>query len=422
MANVNLGNTLSDAAVALIRETVNKHMREYINTKAHLTPPGHLLDIDDATGIAPEVYLARTPSGGIAGRSSEGVDGIGAILNGELCDIFLLDPPSEETDGTVSVQAYVYNFTGDDLPGNEFIMVMRDKYGTWFAVSNGGGGGGTLNCDSEGYGWVAGLTEHHCLRMTVIEATGQCAHIPTDQELFLEYLDGQWVSTEPFDAFEEGIDVGSSDCSIVFLLDEGVPKAHICGHYLTIDGGCDDGSTQSIYFKGGRFLCQPEGSSLEDTDCPTDTFRIKLECWTCGSFTCDATQYPEVVEVLITGSCPDVPSAGVSVFGIYDPTFLGGLPNWKIDYDDPGGQFSVHGWLRGICDPDEWGTGYCGETSPIVTGSVNGFHGSHTCASGSTVVYECGLYFNQYTDSVSFNPLAMQVSLFGGEIVLTMVE
>lgn len=67
----------------------------------------------------------------------------------------------------------------------------------WCLVALGGAGAGGANVAGTdcgpGCGWVAGLTEDDCLRLTLIEATGRCADDAENIDDYLTYEGGVWV-------------------------------------------------------------------------------------------------------------------------------------------------------------------------------------------------------------------------------------
>jgi hypothetical protein len=123
--------------------------------------------VDDQEFLAPEVYVALTPVGGIAPVGREVGTGTfdpsqGVTIHSALCSIFQLI-----TVGVVDLlypvnaltSQKIYNLSNQMLGGGEWVLVHRDKYGNWFTltgISSGGGAGlsgftgSFLYCDGDG--------------------------------------------------------------------------------------------------------------------------------------------------------------------------------------------------------------------------------------------------------------------------------
>lgn len=124
-------------AAYLLSESDRRAIQRLLNESrvrgdtADATPTGH-------DGTAPEVYVARTPGGGIpalaAGRGSEGSD----IPGSAECEIFRVVyttdvPELLPIDGMVH---QVLNLSAEPIPNDLPILVVRDKSGSWFAVGS----------------------------------------------------------------------------------------------------------------------------------------------------------------------------------------------------------------------------------------------------------------------------------------------
>lgn len=102
---------------------------------------------------APEVYVARTPTGGIpqldegsgVGTGTSATDSPGRAN----CDIYRVkrygDVP--ELEDVPNFSKLVYNLAGDLIPGNQWVIVVRDKYGDWFVVNANASGNGSGSSD-----------------------------------------------------------------------------------------------------------------------------------------------------------------------------------------------------------------------------------------------------------------------------------
>lgn len=90
---------------------------------------------------APEVYVAKTPSGGIpaiasgdAGTGTGGYDEPGSAT----CEIYCID----ETDNTpdlrdIDLEQIVYNVSSTAVSGDTYVFVARDKFGHWIVTQMG---------------------------------------------------------------------------------------------------------------------------------------------------------------------------------------------------------------------------------------------------------------------------------------------
>jgi hypothetical protein len=101
---------------------------------------------DDDHIQAPEVYVALTPEAGISALASGAETGTGTDASIEYdrpgyadCAIFRvihdsLDRP-QLIEQTAIADKRVYNFSGTAIGGNELRLIVRDKFGNWFAQS-----------------------------------------------------------------------------------------------------------------------------------------------------------------------------------------------------------------------------------------------------------------------------------------------
>ena len=117
--------------------------------------PGHSVPVLDDP-MAPEVYIARTPAGGIPALT-EGVGtgtGTGSGCDYDepgyaTCPIYRILPPtgtgSHDCDHHIEpvngLTRTVFNLSSSSVAGNSWVLVVRDKWGSWFVPPSGGGGG-----------------------------------------------------------------------------------------------------------------------------------------------------------------------------------------------------------------------------------------------------------------------------------------
>ncbi len=117
-------------------------------------------DVDDQEFLAPEVFVARTPAGGIPalGEGYTSWTGTGTLTHvGTGTELLEDDAPGYadcavwrvlgegvgETPVLSPLDApyyRVYNMSTSAVAGNTWVLVMRDKPGAWWVVQGGGGG------------------------------------------------------------------------------------------------------------------------------------------------------------------------------------------------------------------------------------------------------------------------------------------
>lgn len=120
-------NFLTDDDVAILRRLV----RESRNTLVNGRTRGTALEQEQTT---PEVYVIKTPVGGIPAIESLGTGDSGTQVPGSAeCDIYrLLDTaPLLYNCGFTKT---IYNLSRQDLPEEQWLLVVRDKFGSWYAI------------------------------------------------------------------------------------------------------------------------------------------------------------------------------------------------------------------------------------------------------------------------------------------------
>jgi len=90
---------------------------------------------------APEVYVAKTPSGGIPALDVESSTSYPGVAQ---CNIYKLSPSSDSSETAVLLQVeglrkWVRNLTESDIAGSSWVLVVREKFGSWIAVTGGAG-------------------------------------------------------------------------------------------------------------------------------------------------------------------------------------------------------------------------------------------------------------------------------------------
>jgi hypothetical protein len=87
--------------------------------------------IANEQGTAPEVYIARAPSGGIPASD-------GTTPGSAICDVRYIGPDGKLY--LVGTSQTVYNVTDTAVDSSDDVSVHRDKFGKWIASVLGGGG------------------------------------------------------------------------------------------------------------------------------------------------------------------------------------------------------------------------------------------------------------------------------------------
>jgi hypothetical protein len=106
----------------------------------------------DTTGYQPpEAYLARTPSGGIPILDSVGTAGTADdVPSYAECDMWRVLEGAGTADGDIQIvrdlSKRVYNLSGSPVPGNKWILAVRDKFGVWYYVNTDGGFPSVTQC------------------------------------------------------------------------------------------------------------------------------------------------------------------------------------------------------------------------------------------------------------------------------------
>jgi|SRR5579884_116424 hypothetical protein len=127
-------------------ETVRAEHRRILNTQRRPAIP-------TTDNTAPEVYAALTPSGGIPAINFEGTGtGSGNCPGSAVCEIYRFLNPTTTCDLLPQKFSKTVHNLGSAIPGHSWILVTRDKYGTWWAVPTAVGGSSTLRYSRASYG------------------------------------------------------------------------------------------------------------------------------------------------------------------------------------------------------------------------------------------------------------------------------
>jgi hypothetical protein len=126
---------LDEAGLSILQEVV----QDYLQRKGK-TPPARQKPTPEL-GFAPEIYLAKTPSTGILAIHPGLLIGTGTDPQIPLddtpfsgqCQVYRL------VNGVVHIvpglTRLVYNMSNADLAGNQWVLIIRDKFGSWFTTT-----------------------------------------------------------------------------------------------------------------------------------------------------------------------------------------------------------------------------------------------------------------------------------------------
>jgi hypothetical protein len=288
---------------------------------------------EDPDGYAPEVYIARTPVGGIQAMS-------GVTPGSAECPIYELDA------GTLTLsQAIpqpVYNLSDVAIEGSIFVLLARDKFGTWVVAAQfedvvTGTGTGTGAAPFTNPCPLAALRTSDCLLVTT-----------PDGSATLSYDDGleRWTSA---DQVSYPIGFGT----LQFWYADGRTRMSLDGMELL---GCGDGT-----FVGGPLT----GHDDQDSPlyCDGETFTLTVECAECpetGTGTGTGTSGGGGGDIIVTGCC-NIPSVVTMTMSVVTGTcscMTGG--SFDLTYDISDGRWKGTGSF-GACGNTVHMELYCSE-------------------------------------------------------------
>lgn len=176
--------------------------------------------------ITAETLVARTPSEGIPGLVENDPTGNGDQPGVNDCLVFKvvppdsLDPTDPEEMNQIGVQyKRVYNMSTSAIPGDQWILIERDKFGKWWVVEPGAGSDCfVVELTSEwevehGYSWKRMIKNHDgSFSDHPSGETGRDADTPDEDHHFLVGTRG-WLCAVP----GTGTGSGSGDAEYVFI-------------------------------------------------------------------------------------------------------------------------------------------------------------------------------------------------------------
>lgn len=285
----------------LMQRTISEVERLFKNPRV----PG--FSYDDVDYRTPEVLIVLTPPEGIPFADYDNSTGTGSptfennLIYSAECTVYGPEDTTDteatlvETDRTITV----YNISIDtDVPGDTWILAIKEKYGYWIAVS---GFGGSEAIDDPGTGTGTGITGAYC-DLAAIRRT-DCISVSTDQGTFrLEYADGIWTSNDVYDytadigVFKFWYADGSVHLSLndIELMNCGngcFTGGPLTGHGVQVEGGTGTGTGTGVY---------------PPVYCDGETFTVCVECSCCldaGWYCVDLGDGCEAAYLEVTDAC-----------------------------------------------------------------------------------------------------------------------
>lgn len=275
------GYVLSKKDLILLRQFLHKFKRLQHFTNPFGRPPDNTIDNEEMPST--DMYIARTPDTGIPGLTSAGSTGIGDTPGKATCTIFKIDGNTELTDDVTDYTQVIYNLNATPMDADAWILTMRDKYGSWYALQTIQPTGIVTTGHARGPGWTAGLSDEDCLELTVVSKTGKCLTIP-DQTIILEAIDG--ITWNGLSLFTYSTGTGT----VVFTRPDGssLPTLKIDGQNLIYDSaGVDNDGNHYIEFSGGTRLCGDVSGDSGHEACGGNTFNVRIVCIDCPTVPVD---------------------------------------------------------------------------------------------------------------------------------------
>lgn len=273
------GYVLSERDAKLIQQFLYTYSRQQRYVNAFGRPGDDKLDHEEMHTT--EVYIARSGSGGIPALQSMGSTGIGDIPGSALCTVFKTSQSADLTQDVTGYQHTVYNLAETAVPPNTWLIIVRDKYGKWYALQ-------TLTNDDAsveqtvGPGWTAGLSNEDCLLLTVSNKLGICSTVPNQSILLVSDDALTWEGLDDF--VYSG---GAGLVSFTRIDGHSLPTLTIGTETLIWDAaGIDVDGNYFIEFKGGTTLCSDvpgtgSGTGGARGNCGSNTFTVRLTCAAC---------------------------------------------------------------------------------------------------------------------------------------------
>jgi hypothetical protein len=292
-------NYLTDADKRVLREMVVEYRNRKVNTTGRTTP-------EDAKPQTTHAYIARTPTCGIRGR-------VGNTVGRADCAVYTVINGVFQS---VDVVLEVVNTSVEDITGDSFVPIAREKFGTWVATGSvygttcedtfpvdgtdtgtgslgtgtgeagtGDTGTGTFGTGTGGGGGVDPHTSGRSCALAGLRTTDCLVAISGSQQLKLTYQGGRWNSI-PAD-YVPGTGSGTttpgsylldylgSSGPVEFWYEAGKLHLSVGGlEMLDCGNGC---------FSGGELTghVEPAEGTATVVPCTGGTFSVCVECTSC---------------------------------------------------------------------------------------------------------------------------------------------
>lgn len=371
---------LTDYDRKLLQEVVKRVNTLPRNTtgRTSYVPDSPYLD----TNSRPKTYAARTPPEGIPalGSLSIGTSSFPTEVEGALCQVFQVD----NIDGTLRIveenKPFVYNLSRSDIPGDKWVIVVGDDYGSWFAIGLVGDEIGTgTGSGTEDDGGGSGETPCDLLKLNLDDCV--VVHTPYG-DFYLRYMGDRYWSS--LDIFEYGDGYSGT---FEFFFFEGRFHLRLGGKDLLECGnGCYSGSWIT-----GHFGPQT-GTGPDNDSCDGEVITVCVECdccpiegWQGPGYYCIRDTYPTGTGFSGTGT--GTGAADCVAVELYE-----------IDKCDESiticsGRYETEQAAIDACDPVSILVPCCNNEVPaILNVTVTGKTGTCTCLPNSfTLVYSASM-------------------------------
>lgn len=285
----------------LMQRTISEVERLFKNPRV----PG--FSYDDVDYRTPEVLIVLTPPEGIPFADYDNSTGTGSptfennLIYSAECTVYGPEDTTDteatlvETDRTITV----YNISIDtDVPGDTWILAIKEKYGYWIAVS---GFGGSEAIDDPGTGTGTAITGAYC-DLAAIRRT-DCISVSTDQgTIRLEYSGGIWTSDDVYDYVADigvfkfwyadgSVHLSLNDIELMNCGNGCFTGGPLTGHGVQIEGGTGTGTGTGAY---------------PPVYCDGETFTVCVECSCCldaGWYCVDLGDGCEAAYLEVTDAC-----------------------------------------------------------------------------------------------------------------------
>lgn len=110
--------------------------------------------------VGPEVYIAKTPSGGIPARTETSGSSTLVEPGSAECDIYRIYADTVEP--MEGLSHLVYNISDNAVDGDTYITIVRDKLGVWLAQVSGSSGNSAGTAADPGAGCLVTVVVDIC--------------------------------------------------------------------------------------------------------------------------------------------------------------------------------------------------------------------------------------------------------------------